>query len=58
MNPAVRRAAVSGVWLMIVITVATIVITGATIVAHFVVASCACSYCGVWECVRLSFGIR
>ena len=51
MKRMLRAVAVVGAWVIIVISVATVV-------AYFIVAHCDCSYCGVWDCVRLGFRPR
>jgi hypothetical protein len=46
-----RTVAVAGAWLIIVISVATVVVS-------LIVANCDCSYCGVWDCIQLAFRFR
>ena len=51
MNRVLRTVAVVGAWLIIVVSVATVVV-------YFIVVRCNCSYCGVWECLQLAFRFR
>jgi hypothetical protein len=51
MNRVLRTVAVVGAWLIIVISVATVV-------AYSIVARCNCSYCGIWDCLQLAFRFR
>jgi hypothetical protein len=51
MNRVLRAVAVVGAWVIIVISVATVV-------AYFIVVRCDCSYCGVWDCLQLAFRPR
>ena len=51
MNRMLRAVAVVGAWVIIVLGVATVV-------AYFIVVRCDCSYCSVWDCLRLDFHPR
>jgi hypothetical protein len=51
MTPLARTGIMVGAW-------AAIVIAALTIVVSFIVAACDCSYCGVWDCLKHSFGVR